>query len=141
MITKKISPLTDIKFSTILEVRINNINYGNHLGHDSLISLLHEARVKFLRGMGFTELDLDGLALIMTHLAVNYIKEAFYGDSLTINIGIEEVSKISVQLNYQVKNTVSNIEIARALTTMTFYDYHNKKIARVPKLFLEKVSV
>ena len=35
-------------FSTELRVRITDVNYGGHMGNDSLLGLLHEARVRFL---------------------------------------------------------------------------------------------
>ena len=40
-------------FSTDIAVRISDINYGGHLGHDSIISLIHEARVRFLKDPRF----------------------------------------------------------------------------------------
>ena len=48
----KIPSIQKIAFTTTLDVRISDINYGNHLGHDSLISLLHEARMRFLKQTG-----------------------------------------------------------------------------------------
>ena len=30
-------------------VRITDINYGNHLGNDSMVSIIHEARMSFLK--------------------------------------------------------------------------------------------
>jgi len=38
----------EFSFSTELDVRIQHINRGNHLGNDSLITFLNEARVRFL---------------------------------------------------------------------------------------------
>ena len=38
----------DSPFISTQTVRIADINYGNHLGHDRLVSLLHQARVEAL---------------------------------------------------------------------------------------------
>ena len=35
-------------FSTNIAVRITDINYGGHVGNDSFLSLIHEARQQFL---------------------------------------------------------------------------------------------
>ena len=43
-----------------IPVRITDLNYGNHLGNDSLVSILHEARVQWLKLNGYTELDIEG---------------------------------------------------------------------------------
>jgi 4-hydroxybenzoyl-CoA thioesterase len=53
-------------FITELEIRITDINYGGHLGNDRLLSLVHEARVQWLASHDWTELDVDGIGLIMT---------------------------------------------------------------------------
>ena len=53
-----------------IPVRITDINYGNHLGNDALISIVHEARVQWLKINNYTELQVDGVGLIMSDLAV-----------------------------------------------------------------------
>ena len=42
-------------FTVELPIRITDLNYGAHLGNDALLSLLHEARVKFLAHLGQPE--------------------------------------------------------------------------------------
>ena len=64
------APMTRIKielpetylFSTEIPVRITDLNYGNHLGNDAILSLLHEARVRFLAYYGWTESSVTWLA-------------------------------------------------------------------------------
>lgn len=87
----KIPEIPKPLFETNIAVRVSDINYGNHLGHDSLVSYFHEARVQFLNKLGYTELDISGLGILVTNLVVNYINEAFYADILTINIGVGDV--------------------------------------------------
>lgn len=137
MLNYKISPLDHSMFNTILEVRIYDINYGNHLGHDSLVSLFHEARVRFLKNFGYTELNINGFGILVTNLVVNYLDETFYADKIIIDIGIDNISKTSFELIYQATNHASNKIIARALTTITFYDYEKAKIAKIPQEFLK----
>lgn len=136
----KVPAITEIIFSTLLEVRIYDVNYGNHLGHDSLISLLHEARIKFLKKYGHSELNINGLGILITNLAVNYVGEAFYADKLTINIGLGEIGRTSIDLIYQAIDNDRNKEIAKAITTVTFYDYQKQKIAKIPQEFLSQLK-
>ncbi|MBU2334241.1 MAG: thioesterase family protein, partial [Gammaproteobacteria bacterium] len=42
-------------FSTQLTVRITGINAGNHLANDSMISMISEARARFLFAYGVAE--------------------------------------------------------------------------------------
>ena len=140
MQTFKIQLPEKIIFNTMLEVRIYDINYGNHLGHDSLVSMFHEARVRFLRHLGYSELNIDGLGLLVTHLVVNYTGEAFLSDLISINMGITHITKTTIELMYQAVNSKSKKEIARGLTTMVFFDYQKRKVTRIPQKFLSKTS-
>lgn len=139
----KLPPITKSIYTTNLSVRVYDLNYGNHLGNDSLISLIHEARVRLLKHMGFSELDIGGIGILITNLAVNYKAEAFYGDQIQIDIEIGEISKTGIDLHYELRSQNTKKEIARALTSVTFFDYKNSKVTRVPQIFLstlEKIS-
>lgn len=136
----KITDFPQFVFTTNMGIRISDINYGNHLGHDSLVSFFHEARVRFLKKIGYGELDINGLGILVTNLVVNYVNEAFYSDVITIKIGIGEIKKSSIDLIYQAIIEDTNSEIARAITTVTFYDYKNLKVARIPKIFLSSIK-
>jgi hypothetical protein len=57
-------------FVTYIPIRVTDLNYGGHVGHVMLLSIIHEARVQFLRHYGYQELDLAGVALIMSEVAI-----------------------------------------------------------------------
>lgn len=42
-------------FSTTIAVRITDLNYGNHLANDKVLSILHEARMQFFQHYGYSE--------------------------------------------------------------------------------------
>ena len=117
-----------------IPVRISNINYGNHLGNDALVSILHEARVQWLQQYNYTELNIEGSGLIMADLAVEYKRESFYGDTLDISIFADDLTKVSFDLYFSICNQ-HNILIAKAKTGMLCYDYENKKVGRIPEKF------
>src|SRR6218665_4051699 len=87
-----------------LPVRISDINYGNHLGNDALISILHEARVLWLKSGGYSELKIENVAMIMSDLAVEYKAEAFYGDELSVAISVGEAGRVNFDVYYAVSN-------------------------------------
>lgn len=122
-------------FSTELTVRINEINYGGHLGNDSLLSLIQEARIKFLNKYGFTEQDIDGCGIIMADAVIIYKSQAFYGDILNIEINIEDLSKIACDVIYRISNKKTGKEIARAKTRIAFFDYSKNKTVKIPEKF------
>lgn len=132
------SPLSIIR----VPVRITDINYGNHLGNDSVVSIIHEARVQFFQQHGFTEMDAGGVGLIMSDLAVSFKNESFYGDELEIEIYASEISKVSFQLIYHLdtRREGRDITIAVASTTMVCFNYETRKVSPMPEALKEVLS-
>ncbi len=118
-------------FSTKIRIRITDINYGNHLGNDSLVGLLQETRVRWLLSLGLGELDVGGCGIIMADLAVEYKLEGFYNDELSITLFVGEVTSVSFELFYVVINQNNNI-LAKAKTGMACYNYAFKKVSPIP---------
>ena len=111
--------------SYTIPVRITDINYGNHVGNNSIVEIIHEARVQFLRSHNFTELNAGGAALIMNELVVEYKNESFYNDQLNVEVFCGEITKVSFELFYEisVNRDQTNMIIARAKTGMVGYNY------------------
>ncbi|HTN45517.1 MAG TPA: thioesterase family protein [Flavipsychrobacter sp.] len=128
-------PETAPLFYNKIPVRITDINYGNHLGNDALLSIIHEARMQMLHFYGYTELDIDGIGLIMADVMIAYKNEAFYGDVLEISIYTDEVTERSFDLLYKINLLREGraIDIAHAKTGMICFDYGNRKISAVNK--------
>lgn len=116
-------------------VRITDINYGNHLGNDAFVSIIHEARMQWLQQHNYTELNIEGTGLILADLAVEFKNESFYGDTIAITIAVGEISKVSFELYYQLSTTRNGVKVILALakTGMVSYDYAAKKIIAVPE--------
>ena len=79
-------------FSTEEKIRITDLNYGNHLANDSILSIIHEARVRFLESMHLSEKDIFGVGLILSDSVIIYKSEAFYGNTLKIDVAVEDFS-------------------------------------------------
>ncbi len=136
----KIELPSHFHFKTEITIRVTDINYGGHLGNDSLLSIIQEARVQFLNSIGSTELNFFRVAMIMSDVAVVYKSEGFYGEVLVIEIAVAEISRVGFELLYKVSELKSNREVAIAKTGMVSFDYKNRKVVSVPdefkKLFL-----
>lgn len=128
----KLTPLNLYPFNIDIVVRTTDLNYGGHLGNDSLLSLLHEARVAFLAFYGFTEFDCGGVSLTMGDVAVAYQGEAFAGDKLRFEVAAGEPSKCGFRLFYRVSRQNDGKEIALAESGMVCFDYKKGKIKKLP---------
>jgi acyl-CoA thioester hydrolase len=124
--------MPNIKLAEIkIPVRISDINYGNHVGNDSFVSIIHEARLQWLQQQGYSELNFAGKALIMGDLAIEFKSEAYYGDVIDAAIFSGEILRVSFELYYQLTTIRNNkaILIANAKTGMICFDYSIKKTA------------
>ena len=130
-------------FETIIPVRITDLNYGNHVGNDTILSILHEARVQYLGQFGLEELNFAGLGLIMSDVAIEFKNELFYGDSIIASVIATEFSKVAFELYYKLEkqNEGRRIIVATAKTGMVCYDYPAKKIAPIPENVKTKFTI
>ena len=122
-------------FTKEIPVRVTDLNYGGHVGNDSILSLIHEIRVQFLRHHGYGELDLAGVGLIMADVTIEFKSELFYGDALWASVAAAEFSRVGFELYYRLekKSGEKMVPVAFARTAMICYDYTLKKIVSVPK--------
>lgn len=122
-------------FTVQIPVRITDLNYGGHVGNDAILSLIHEIRVQFLRSRGYDEMDLAGVGLIMTDVAIEFKNELFYGDILWASVAAADFSRIGFELYYKLEKKVEEKmqSVAFARTGMICYDYAARKIVSVPK--------
>jgi acyl-CoA thioester hydrolase len=121
-------------FSTELAVRIADLNYGNHVGNDVILSLMQEARALFYRQMGFvSEVEIDGtVGQVVADAAVIYKAESFFGDVLVVELGIQDINKYGFDMVYRITNKDSGNEVARGKTGIVCFDYATRKLASMP---------
>src|SRR5664279_1802695 len=118
-----------------IPVRITDINYGNHVGNDSLVAIIHEARMQFLRQYDYTEMNVSGTSLIMNELFIEFKNEAFYKDILEVKIFTGEIFKVGFEFFYSLSTMrdKSSLLIANAKTGMVCFNYEEKKLIPVPE--------
>lgn len=135
----KINLPDSFSFSTNIQIRITDVNYGGHVGNDSFLSLVHEARLRFLASKGFSEMDVMGVGLIMADAAIEFKKEMTYGDTVKISVAATGFDRIGFDLFYLLeveKDGVTTIA-GKAKTGMMCFDYTNKKKAAIPAAAIE----
>jgi acyl-CoA thioester hydrolase len=121
----------NFNFSTEIPIRITDVNYGGHVGNDSILSILHEARMQYLRHHGYTEMEFEGVSMIMSEVIIQFKSEAFYGDVLKAEVKASEFSRAGFSIFYKLLKGDSIVAIAK--TGMMCYDYSRKKVVSVPE--------
>ncbi|GHA66244.1 acyl-CoA thioesterase [Pontibacter akesuensis] len=126
-------------FTTQIPVRVTDLNYGNHLGNDALLSIIHEARMQLLGHFGWSELELAGASMIMADVAIEYKGEGFYGDTLSIKMAFDDLNKYGFDITYHITKQ-NGKEVARAKTGMLCFNYQERKLMRLPAEVKAKIE-
>lgn len=127
-------------FSTEVPIYINHINYGNHLDNSALISLVSEARVRFFKALGYSELDVEGVGIVVADVAAQYRSEAFHGETMVIEMAADDFNKYGCDLVWRLSDKASGREVARGKHGIMFFDYVVRKPTAAPEAFVAKVT-
>ena len=127
-------------FKTKMQVRVYDVNYAGHLSNDRVLSICHDARVRFLNSLGYYELDTEGAGIIMNDAAIQYKAEGFVGDELLIELNVTDFTKVGCDVVYKISNNKTAKVIALAKTGIVFFDFKSKKLLTVPLKFRDKVE-
>ena len=96
------------KFNWPYKVPISDINYGGHMGNDKSLALFHEARIAFLKQLGFSELNIgNGVGIIMKYAHVDYLAEVFHGDDLEVEVALGKQEGLLFEIDYKVTRKVN----------------------------------
>ena len=127
-------------YSTQLTVRVTDINGANHLGNDSMISMISEARARFLFEFGITETVSNGIGIIVTDLATTYKAEAHARDRLLFEVGMMDFKKYGGDITFRITRASDQTLIAMAKSGFVFFNYKSTKVVPMPDAFRAKFS-
>jgi acyl-CoA thioesterase FadM len=128
-------PEDQFYYSTPLTVRVTDINAANHLGNDSMISMISEARARFLFEFGIAESERDGTGIIVTDLATTYRAEAHARDQLLFEVGVMDFNKYGGDIIFRVTRPRDKALVAMAKSGFVFYNYKTSQVVAMPEEF------
>ena len=125
-------------YSTPLTVRVTDINGANHLGNDSMISMISEARARFLYEFGVRETERDGTGIIVTDLATTYRAEAHARDQLLFEAGVMDFNTYGGDITFRITRPRDQALVAMAKSGFVFFNYQTRKVVAMPEAFYRK---
>ena len=125
-------------YTTLLTVRVTDINAANHLGNDSMISMISEARARFLFEYGVPEMERDGTGIIITDLATTYRAEAHARDQLLFEVGVMDFNKYGGDIIFRVTRPKDKTLVAMAKQGFVFFNYKTSQVVAMPEDFRTK---
>lgn len=126
-------------FSTEIAVTIDQINYAGHVGVDAYLAIVHEARLRWLKSHGLSELNLgNNIGYVITKASMRYKALSFHGDVLIVECSCGNLQKNTVDFFYKVIKRDSGKVAAIGETTHAFFDQELERIANPPQKFVDK---
>ena len=137
MARMKLELPTTWQFSMQLEVRVTDLNYGNHLANQQFLAFAQEARLKYFQKFDFTELDFGGVSLIQADAAITFKSEGHLGDIVHIELSALQGGNSSFNVFYRFWNTTKDKLMAELRTAIVCYNYETGKPIGIPEKVLE----
>jgi acyl-CoA thioesterase FadM len=125
-------------YTSLLTVRVTDINAGNHLGNDSMISMISEARARFLFEFGVAETERDGTGIIVTDLATTYRAEAHARDQLLFEVGVMDFNKYGGDIIFRITRPKDKKLVAMAKQGFVFFNYKTSQVVAMSEDFRNK---
>ena len=125
-------------YSTQLTVRVTDINAANHLGNESMIAMISEARARFLFEFGVAETERDGNGIIVTDLAATYRAEAYGRDQLLFEVGVMDFNKYGGDIIFRITRPRDKKLVAMAKSGFVFFNYKTSQVVVMPEDFRNK---
>ncbi|HSH48012.1 MAG TPA: thioesterase family protein [Halomonas sp.] len=133
-------PDADLRHQHPLTVRITDMNYGRHLGHDAVISLLHEARANALEALGLSEADMGGYPSVAADIAVQYQAEARWPDALVVDTAIPAPARKVVTVYHRIRRESDARVVATARINLMLVDRQSGRPVTIPDAVRQRLS-
>ena len=130
----------EFAFATEITLYQSHMNYGGHLDNALLLSVVSEARVRFFKSLGYSELDVEGAGIIVTDAALQYRSEAFHGEVMCVAMDVADLLGKGCDLVWRMAEKSSDREVARGKTGIVFFDYAARQVVSVPAGFRGRFS-
>ena len=127
-------------FTTEITLYLSHMNYGGHLDNALLLTVVSEARARFFQSLGYSELDVEGVGIIVSDAALQYRSEAFHGEVMIVSMGAADFGSKGCDLLWCMNEKSTNREVARGKTGIVFFDYATRKVTQVPANFRARLE-
>ena len=122
-----------------LDVRVGDLNYGNHVGYHHYFLYFQEARMAYLKQFGYTESDIEGLGMVVADASCRYRQELLLGDRIRVHCRIPDIKAKLFVFEYTIFR--GETVCATGTTTNLCLDRSRKKVVSVPEVFVRAVKM
>ena len=106
-------------FTTEVQIYVSHVNQAGHLDNAQLLTLVSEGRARFFRWLGYTEFDVEGVAIVVGDMLAQYKSEGFYGEVIRVEMVPADFNKYSFDLVFRLTEVSYDVQksLVRSLQT------------------------
>lgn len=124
-----------LPFSTEIPLYLSHMNQAGHLDNALLLSVVSEARDRFFHSIGYKQMDVEGLGVVVADTALQYKSEAFHGEVMLVSMMAADFGRCGFDLIWRLDEVKAGREVARGKTGIVFFDYSARRVAKMPDNF------
>ena len=124
-------------YKVTIEVSFRDLDAMGHVNNAVYLSYMETARIKFLVDL-LAVTSLHDLPVIMAEATCTFKAPAFFGEQLTVGIGVSRFGSKSFDMAYRIDAGDGRL-VALAKTVQVMYDYAAARTIVVPEAFKAKV--
>jgi len=124
-------------YKVVIEVAFHDLDMMGHVNNAVYFSYMETARIKFLVDL-LAVTSLHDLPVIMAEATCTFKAPAFFGELLTVGVGVSRFGSKSFDMTYQIDAGDGRL-IALGRTVQVMYDYAAAQTIMMPEAFKAKV--
>ena len=124
------------RFSTTLEVRWRDVDALNHVNSAVYLTYLEQARVHYLRELGFTLTNPTDAGIIIAEVCCRFKSPLRLKEQVTIRARASELRRSSFTLEYRIEGGDGRLA-ASASTVQVCFDYDEERPIPIPTRWRE----
>ncbi len=119
---------------TTFPVRYAESDQMGIVHHASYLIWMEEGRSQYMRarGMGYEQIEREGVFLTVTEVSVRYLAPARYGDTVTVRTWIDDLRSRAVTFGYEIVNAGSGARLAAGRVKLIWIDRQGR-VTRMPE--------
>lgn len=127
-------------FTHYEQIRCLDMNMGQHLSNDKVLSFLTECNEAFFRSIGFTLGNFFGTTCVVSEAYIKFRKEIMYPDTLQINMTTENITKTRITFAYQCYNSQGQLSHEAKITSALVCNTKNRP-ARITQNMIDLLNI
>ncbi|CAI8373376.1 MAG: Putative esterase [uncultured Bacteroidota bacterium] len=122
-------------------VRYAETDQMQFVHHSNYLKYFEMARLEWLSSLGisYAAMEKNGILMPVVSAELNFKKPLFFGDELSVRVGLKKPPMATLEFNYQIVNQ-SDEEICTGSTVLAFLSAEKNRPMRCPEFLLDKFN-